>query len=168
MTAIEFNQRLISLQDNLRYFAKSLTSNDDDANDLMQETFLKAIQYKDKFDPATNLKAWTYTIMKNTFINNYRKNMRTSTFVDTTADLYYLNVNNQAKDSVPDSMYFTNEISRKIDSLEDEHRIPFQMHFEGYKYKEIAEKLNLSIGTVKSRIFFSRKKLINKLNDYQN
>ncbi len=168
MTATDFNTRLISLQDNLKYFAKSLTSNEDDANDLMQETFLKAIQYKDKFDPATNLKAWTYTIMKNTFINNYRKNMRKSTFVDTTDDLYYLNVNNKAEDSVPDTQYFKNEISKKIESLEDEHRIPFKMHFEGYKYKEIAEVLNLSIGTVKSRIFFSRKKLINKLKDYQN
>jgi RNA polymerase sigma-70 factor (ECF subfamily) len=168
MTATDFNTRLISLQDNLKYFAKSLTSNEDDANDLMQETFLKAIQYKDKFDPATNLKAWTYTIMKNTFINNYRKNMRKSTFVDTTDDLYYLNVNNKAEDSVPDTQYFKDEISRKIESLEDEHRIPFKMHFEGYKYKEIAEVLNLSIGTVKSRIFFSRKKLINKLKDYQN
>ncbi len=168
MTATDFNTRLISLQDNLKYFAKSLTSNEDDANDLMQETFLKAIQYKDKFDPATNLKAWTYTIMKNTFINNYRKNMRKSTFVDTTDDLYYLNVNNKAEDSVPDTQYFKDEISKKIESLEDEHRIPFKMHFEGYKYKEIAEVLNLSIGTVKSRIFFSRKKLINKLKDYQN
>ncbi len=168
MTATDFNTRLISLQDNLKYFAKSLTSNEDDANDLMQETFLKAIQYKDKFDPATNLKAWTYTIMKNTFINNYRKNMRKSTFVDTTDDLYYLNVNNKAEDSVPDTQYFKDEINKKIESLEDEHRIPFKMHFEGYKYKEIAEVLNLSIGTVKSRIFFSRKKLINKLKDYQN
>ncbi len=168
MTAIEFNHKLLSLKDNLQYFAYSLTANHEDANDLIQDTYLKAIVHKDKFDPATNLKAWIYTIMKNTFINKYRKDIKVNTIIDNTKDLYYLNNSGQSDIVTPDSKYNHSELVKVIDNLEDEHRIPFQMHFQGYKYKEIAETLNLSIGTVKSRIFFSRKKLMAKLKDFQN
>jgi len=168
MTAIEFNHKLLSLKDNLQYFAYSLTANHEDANDLIQDTYLKAIVHKDKFDPATNLKAWIYTIMKNTFINKYRKDIKVNTIIDNTKDLYYLNNSGQSDIVTPDSKYNHAELVKVIDNLEDEHRIPFQMHFQGYKYKEIAETLNLSIGTVKSRIFFSRKKLMEKLKDFQN
>jgi len=168
MTAIEFNHKILSLKDNLQYFAYSLTSNREDANDLIQDTYLKAIIHKDKFDPATNLKAWIYTIMKNTFINKYRKDVKVNTIIDNTKDLYYLNNSGQSDVVTPDSNYNHSELVRVIDGLEDEHRIPFQMHFQGYKYKEIADSLNLSIGTVKSRIFFSRKKLMERLKDFQN
>jgi len=129
---------------------------------------MKAIIHKDKFDPATNLKAWIYTIMKNTFINKYRKDVKVNTIIDNTKDLYYLNNSSQSDIVTPDSKYNHSELVRVIENLEDEHRIPFQMHFQGYKYKEIAETLNLSIGTVKSRIFFSRKKLMERLRDFQN
>ena len=168
MTAVEFNHKVLSLKDNLRYFAYSLTANHEDADDLIQDTFLKAITNKDKFDPATNLKAWVYTIMKNTFINKYRKDTKVNTIIDNTRDLYFLNNSDSADLISPESQYSLSELEKVIDALEDEHRIPFQMHFQGYKYKEIAESLHLSIGTVKSRIFFSRKKLISKLKDYQN
>jgi len=167
MTAIEFNHKVIGLKESLKYFAYSLTSNNDDANDLLQDTFLKALTNKEKFDPATNLKAWMYTIMKNTFINNYRKNMKVSTIVDTTEDLYYLNLSNKVDEVSPESEISHTELEKVVNNLEDEHRIPFLMHFNGYKYKEIAEKLNLSIGTVKSRIFFSRKKLMERLKEFQ-
>jgi len=168
MTAIEFNAKLLGLHENLRNFAYALTSNGEDANDLIQDTYLKAITYRDKFNPDTNLKAWAYTIMKNTFINNYRKNMRENAFVDTTDDLYFLNLKNRFDGAGPDSNMRTKEIRKSIENLEEEHRMPFVMHTQGYKYKEIAEKMNLSIGTVKSRIFFSRKKLMQALKDYQN
>ena len=168
MTAIEFNHKILSLKDNLQYFAYSLTSNREDAKDLIQDTYLKAIVHKDKFDPATNLKAWIYTIMKNTFINKYRKDIKVNTIIDSTKDLYYLNNSGQSDIVTPDSKYNQSELERVVSDLSDEHRIPFQMHFQGYKYKEIAESLNLSIGTVKSRIFFSRKKLMEKLKDFQN
>jgi RNA polymerase sigma-70 factor (ECF subfamily) len=159
---------MLGLHDNMKYFAYSLTMNHDDAFDLLQDTYVKAITNKDKFDPNTNLKAWVYTIMKNTFINNYRREQKTNTIIDSTDDLYYLNNSKRSEGISPDSAFQHNEISKTVDNLEDEHRIPFQMHVEGYKYKEIAEKLNLSIGTVKSRIFFSRKKLMDKLGDYAN
>ncbi len=168
MTAIEFNHKILGLRNNLQYFAYSLTANHEDAHDLIQETYLKAITHKDKFDPATNMKAWVYTIMKNTFINKYRKESKVSMIIDTTEDLYYLNNSKRSTIVTPDSKYQHSELEKVVNGLQDEHRIPFQMHFEGYKYKEIAERLNLSIGTVKSRIFFSRKKMMEKLKDFQN
>jgi RNA polymerase sigma factor (sigma-70 family) len=169
MTAIEFNHKVLSLKEKLQYFAYSLTSNQEDANDLIQDTLLKAISNKDKFDPATNMKAWVYTIMKNTFINKYRKDTKVNMVMDNTRDLYYLNTSSIAEEVVaPDSEYTHGELEKVVSELQDDHRIPFQMHFEGYKYKEIAETLNLSIGTVKSRIFFGRKKLMEQLKDFQN
>jgi RNA polymerase sigma-70 factor (ECF subfamily) len=168
MTAIEFNHKLLGLKDNLQYFAYSLTSNQDDAEDLIQDTYLKAITHKDKFDPTTNLKAWIYTIMKNTFINKYRKDTKVNTVIDNTKDLYYLNNSSISDGNAPETIYNSSELEKVIEALHDDHKIPFQMHFQGYKYKEIADYLNLSIGTVKSRIFFSRKKLMGKLADFQN
>lgn len=168
MTAIEFNHQILDLKDKLRYFAFSLTANHEDAADLIQDTYVKAITNKDKFDPATNLKAWIYTIMKNTFINKYRKDSKVKTVIDNTKDLYYLNNSNKSGEAMPDSIYNHSELEKVINALSDDHRIPFLMHFQGFKYKEIAEQLDLSIGTVKSRIFFSRKKLIEKLKDFQN
>ena len=168
MTAIEFNHQLTRLSDNLERFALSLTSNIEDARDLLQETFAKAITYRDKFEENTNLKAWTFTIMKNTFINNYRRNVKANTTFDNTDDLYYLNLSKESNNDTPDSSLFTEEIEKNINALEDEFRIPFLMHVQGFKYKEIAEKLNLKIGTVKSRIFFTRKKLMEALKDYKN
>ncbi len=106
--------------------------------------------------------------MKNTFINKYRKDSKVSTVIDNTKDLYYLNNSNKSGEASPDSIYNHSELEKVINALADDHRIPFLMHFQGYKYKEIAEQLDLSIGTVKSRIFFSRKKLMEKLKDYQN
>jgi RNA polymerase sigma factor (sigma-70 family) len=165
MGTMEFNNQLASLQDNLTYFAHSLTQNSEDAKDLVQETYLKALTYRDKFEDNTNLKAWTYTIMKNTFINNYRRNTKMNTMVDNTADLFFLNSSNSSEEASPESVFSHKEVSQVVNNLEDEHRVPFKMHHEGFKYKEIAEHLDLSIGTVKSRIFFSRKKLMKALKD---
>jgi RNA polymerase sigma-70 factor, ECF subfamily len=160
MTAIEFNYKLLGLQKNLKYFAYTLTSNYEDAQDLVQETFLKALTNRDKFTANTNLKAWTFTIMKNTFINNYRQNVRNNTIVDKTDDLYYLNLTKESGIGLPDANISAKDIHREINRIDEDQRLPFEMYNQGYKYKEIAEKLNLSIGTVKSRIFFTRKKLM--------
>jgi RNA polymerase sigma factor (sigma-70 family) len=167
MTAIEFNYQLTSLWSNLERFALRLTSNTNDAKDLLQETFMKAITYRDKFSDNTNLKAWTYTIMKNTFINNYRKSSKVNTTFDHSNDLYFMNLNKASGMDLPESSYSTQEIEKKIELLDSEFRIPFLMHVKGFKYKEIADRLNLKIGTVKSRIFFARKKLMDTLKDYK-
>lgn len=162
---VEFSQRVAGLQDTLKYFARKFTKNEEDANDLLQETFYKAIKYKDKFAERTNLKAWLYTIMRNTFINNYRKAMRANTIIDDTKELYFLNIPQDSGFDKPDSNYNYKEIMGKVDDLDKAYRVPFRMHYEGYKYKEIAQELGLPIGTVKSRIFLARKKLMATLQE---
>ncbi len=166
MTIYEFNNNLLEMKSNLQRFAMSLTADRETALDLVQDTYLKAITYKDKFVDYTNLKAWVFTIMKNTFINNYRRNVKENTIIDGTQDLYYLNMPHDKGFASPESSYAEEEIHKAIDSLSDDFRIPFKMHIEGFKYHEIAEKLGLKIGTVKSRIFFTRQKLMLMLKDY--
>lgn len=166
MKAHEFNSSIIGLKGNLQKYALSLTLDRDNALDLVQDTFLKAIQNQDKFIDETNLKAWIFTIMKNTFINNYRRKMRENTMIDGTQELYYINLPSDKGSISPESSYAEREIVKAIDSLEREYKDPFMMHVEGFKYEEISEKLNLKIGTVKSRIFFARQKLMNTLRDF--
>jgi RNA polymerase sigma-70 factor (ECF subfamily) len=166
MTALEFNNQIVSLQNPLKFFALKLTADNEDANDLLQETLLKALKYRDKFVDPTNLKAWLYTIMKNTFINNYRRASRKKTIIDTTDESYFLNLPKSTNDESPDSALRYEEIKKEVDRLDDDVRIPFDMHNSGYKYKEIADELKMPIGTVKSRIFLARKKLTSALEDY--
>ncbi len=166
MTALEFNYQLVGLEKILTRFALKLTANKEDAKDLLQDTFLRALTYHEQFEDSTNLKAWTSTIMKNTFINNYRKNMRRNTFNDDTKDSFFLSQQTGASNIEPDVVLQEKEINKFIDSLDGGLKVPFRMHTQGYKYKEIADTLGLKIGTVKSRIFFTRKKLASSLQDY--
>lgn len=160
----EFQQELVALEPALLRFAKSMTSKLDDAQDLLQETYLRALTFQDSYQPNTNLKAWTFTIMRNTFINNYRRLARKTTTLDDSEDQWLLN--GQEGPEKTDARLANDELNRAIDSLADEFRIPFQMHTHGYKYREIAKELDLCIGTVKSRIFFSRQKLQSALMGY--
>lgn len=166
MTAIEFNASLTEMQKYLETFAKQLTGNEDDAKDLTQETFLKALVYREKYVNHNNFKAWVYTIMKNIFINNYRRQKKSKTIIDQTEDLYYLNISNSNSDTDPESMYYASELEHGIMQLDADFRKAFDMYNDGYKYKEIAETLKLTIGTVKSRIFYSRKKLMEQLSEF--
>ena len=159
MMSVEFRSQLIKLEKKLMRFAYSLTGNNDDTNDLVQETFLKALTYSDKFADESNLKAWTSTIMKNIFINNYRLNIRQNIYRDQTKESFFINQKTSACRDDPASVYSVLEITRNIEQLKDKFRIPFKMHINGYKYREIANELDLNIGTVKSRIFNSRKLL---------
>lgn len=167
MTAIEFNFQVTSLRDKLRYFALKLTQNGDDADDLLQDTMLKAFVNRDKFAEKTNMAAWLYTIMKNTFINNYRKAVKANTIIDNTKDLYYLNIPQNTGSVSPESRYAEKEILKSIEGLDDTYKVPFQLHNDGFKYKEIADQLEIPIGTVKSRIFLARKELMHTLKDYR-
>ena len=148
-------------------FAYMLTSNRDDAYDLLQDTTLKALDNEDKFTEGTNFKGWVFTIMRNIFINNYRRGARQATVVDTTENLYLPNIAQDSGMETPDGSYSVNEISESINDLPEEFRIPFSMHVAGYKYNEIAEHMQLPLGTVKSRIFFARKKLQQRFADYR-
>ena len=110
MSIQEFNHSILGMETKLKYFAYSLTSDKEDAKDLLQETYLKAITYKDLFVHQTNLKAWMYTIMKNTFINNYRKSVKMKTTVDKTANLFFINSNQKNPVAPVDSQFIYKEI----------------------------------------------------------
>ena len=166
MTAIEFNQQLVNQRTPLKNFAYSLTLNSEEAQDLVQETFLKALKYRDKFVDATNLKAWLYTIMKNTFINSYRRSVKTRQIIMQTDDLSNVRQLNGSGGPSAESQINVKNINKAIESLEDEYKVPFTRYFDGFKYKEIADELDLPIGTVKSRIFLARKKLMIDLKEF--
>ncbi|MDE5664364.1 RNA polymerase sigma factor [uncultured Duncaniella sp.] len=163
----EFQNKLMSLQGNLLNFAYMLTSNRDNAYDLLQDTTLKALDNENKYVDNTNFKGWVFTIMRNIFINNYRRVARSATVIDQTEDLYHLNLSQDSGLETPEGSFGANEIADAINEFPDEYRIPFSMHVAGYKYNEIAEKMNLPLGTVKSRIFFARKKLQTRFADYR-
>jgi RNA polymerase sigma factor (sigma-70 family) len=166
MTDKEFVSKLTGIENNMQRFAMSLVYNREDAEDLLQETYLKALTYKDKFEEYTNLKAWVFTIMKNTFINNYRKSIREKTTIDKSKDLFYINNLKESHLMQPEAEYSMIELAKAVNTLEPKFRIPFMMHIEGHKYKEIAKALNLKIGTVKSRIFFTRRRLMELFPEY--
>lgn len=159
MASAKFQSNLMNLQANMLNFAFMLTNNRDDAYDLLQDTTLKALDNEDKYADNTNFKGWVFTIMRNLFINNYRRGVRAATIIDTTDNLYHLNISQDSALESPEDSYGASEITAAINELSDEYRIPFSMHVAGYKYSEIAQQMNLPLGTIKSRIFFARKKL---------
>lgn len=162
-----FQTKLLDLQSNLLNFAYLLTSNRDDAYDLLQDTTLKALDNEDKYAEGTNFKGWVFTIMRNIFINNYRKAARAATVVDTTDDLYHLNLSQDSGIATPEGAFGAREITDAINSFPDKYRRPFSMHVAGYKYDEIAESMGLPVGTVKSRIFYARQQLQIRFADYR-
>ena len=167
MKTTTFAQNLLSIQTELFHFAFKLTADREEANDLLQETSLKALDNEEKYTSETNFKGWVYTIMRNIFINNYRKVVRDQTFVDKTDNLYHLNLPQDAGFESTERTYDLKEMHRVVNALPKEYRVPFAMHVSGFKYREIAEKLNLPLGTVKSRIFFTRQKLQEELKDFR-
>lgn len=167
MATANFEQKLMGLQSNLLNFAYMLTSNRDDAYDLLQDTTLKVLGSEDKYVDNTNFKGWVFTIMRNIFINNYRRIARSATVIDQTEDCYHLNLCQESGLETPEGSYAANEITGVINSFPDKYRIPFSMHVAGYKYNEIAEKMDLPLGTVKSRIFFARQILQERFADYK-
>ena len=167
MRTTTFTQNLLGMQSELRRFALKLTADIEDANDLLQETSLKALDNEDKYTPDTNFKGWMYTIMRNIFINNYRKTVRDQTFVDHSENLFHLNLPQDSGFESTEENYDLKEIRKIVHSLPKEYRVPFSMYVSGFKYREIAEKLALPIGTVKSRIFFTRQRLQKELKDFR-
>ncbi len=167
MNSPQFQEQLLNLQSNLLNFAYMLTSDREEAHDLLQDTTLKALDNEDKYIDNVNFKGWVFTIMRNIFINNYRRVVRSQTIVDQTEDLYHLNLPQESGFETPEGSYTVKEIMKAINSFSDEYRIPFSMHIAGFKYHEIAEKMQLPLGTVKSRIFFARQRLQIMLKDYK-
>lgn len=167
MRTANFAQDLLSVQTELLNFAYKLTADREEANDLLQETSLKALDNEDKYTAETNFKGWIYTIMRNIFINNYRKALRDQTYVDQTDNQFYLNQNIDIEGDSTEGSYDLKEMHRIVNALPKEYRIPFSMYVSGFKYREIADKLGLPLGTVKSRIYFTRQKLQEELKDFR-
>lgn len=163
MTATDFNMLVAGHSEFLRPFAISLTHNQEDAKDLFQETMMRALINREKYQFGTNLKAWLYTIMRNIFINNYRRNRKfTKVESDTPTDVYLYQTDRIA---VNDGMSHLRmqEIKTAINNLPQIFRLSFELHYTGYKYQEIADLLREPLGTVKSRIHFARKMLVAQL-----
>ena len=167
MDSAKFQARLMSLQSNMLNFAYMLTSNRDDAYDLLQDTTLKVLANQDKYVENTNFKGWVFTIMRNIFINNYRRVVRSATIIDQTEDYYHLNVSQDSGLESPEGSYGASEINAAIEAFPEKYRVPFSMHVAGYKYNEIAEEMGLPLGTIKSRIFFARQELQKRFSDYR-
>ncbi len=159
MSDKEFENILVSNVDFLKPFAFTLTKDNETAKDLTQETLYRALANKEKYHVGTNIKAWMYTIMRNIFINDYRKKSRQSVVFDGTPNDFLLDHNQGAVSNLAESGIKQKEIKLAIHQLPDIFKYPFVLYFEGYKYNEIAEYLHEPLGTVKSRIHFARKLL---------
>jgi RNA polymerase sigma-70 factor (ECF subfamily) len=166
MTKIEFNTLVMRQASSLRMYALHFTHDADDANDLVQDTMLKAITYYNKFKEGTNLKGWLYTIMKNTFINNYRRFVKINTFVTKTDEISSSQLSYSATVNGGEPKFVMDDIKKALSKLQEEYYVPFTMYFEGYKYHEIADHLAIPIGTVKTRIHVARKLLKKSLKAY--
>lgn len=166
MSTAEFQEQLLGIESYLNAFALKYTRDEDAAKDLTQETLFKALRYKDKFAPNTNFKAWIFTIMKNIFINQYRRKSKAKMIFDHTDNDYFINIKGQNTEDPSRNMDYK-QIMKVVSELEEGYRVPFMMHYQGYKYKEISDEMHLPIGTVKSRIFLARKKLMNALQDFK-
>lgn len=166
MTKLEFNYLVNYHSVSLKSYALNFTKDSEDANDLVQDTLLKAITYYNKFKDGTNLKGWLFTIMKNTFINNYRRLVKTNALITQSEDISSANLSYSATKNQAESKFITNDINKALAQLPQEYYIPFIRYFEGYKYHEIAEMLIIPIGTVKTRIHVARNVLKKYLKTY--
>jgi RNA polymerase sigma-70 factor (ECF subfamily) len=166
MSTLDFDQMLINNADFLKPFAFSLTRDNESAKDLTQETLYRARANKEKYHVGTNVKAWMYTIMRNIFINNYRRKSRQNTIFDNTANDFLLDHNQTAVSNAALGGLEMKDIQEAIQKLPDIFRNPFLLYYEGYKYNEISAYLQEPLGTIKSRIHFARKLLKEEISRY--
>ncbi|TYR34158.1 sigma-70 family RNA polymerase sigma factor [Sphingobacterium phlebotomi] len=167
MNKIEFNTLVIRQSESLKAYARNFTRDQDDANDLVQDTLLKAVTYFKNFKEGTNLKGWLYTIMKNTFINNYRRVVKTNSFITKEEEITSANLVVSATKNRGENKFVMEDINHALSNLSEDYYVPFTMYFEGYKYHEISDHLNIPIGTVKTRIHVARKVMKKTLNAYK-
>ncbi len=166
MSTMEFNVLLVTNSKFLKSFAYNFTHSLEDSEDLIQDTLVKALRYKDHFQEGTNFRGWLFTIMRNIFINNYKRKKLQNTMLDSTSNQYFLNSGNISEDSV-NRRINEKDINKAITGLSYEYRTPFQMFMDGYHYDEISAAMSIPMGTVKSRIFHARKKLMEELTDFR-
>jgi RNA polymerase sigma-70 factor (ECF subfamily) len=166
MSKQEFNSLLLNNAEFLKPFAINLTRDTEAANDLYQETLYKALANKEKYSVGTNIKAWLFTIMRNIFINNYRRKAKQKTIFDHTPNEFLLNHNQATVQNGGETAMRVKEINKAIQLLPEIFKTPFLLYFDGYKYNEIADVLHEPLGTIKSRIHFARKLLKEQISRY--
>jgi RNA polymerase sigma factor (sigma-70 family) len=166
MSTVEFNQMLVNNAEFLKPFAITLTRDSEAAKDLFQETLFRALSNKDKYSVGTNIKAWLYTIMRNIFINNYRRKVKQNTIFDSTPNDFLINQNQSVVANNAESTLRLKDIQEAIHNLPQIFRNPFLLYFDGFKYHEIADMLGEPLGTIKSRIHFARKLLKTQIERY--
>jgi RNA polymerase sigma factor (sigma-70 family) len=166
MSVLEFEELLVDNSEFLKPFAINLTRDNEAAQDLYQETLYKALANQEKYNAGTNIKAWLFTIMRNIFINNYRRKAKQQTVFDNSPNDFLLNNNQVTVANVAESNMQMKEIRKAIYNLPEIFKTPFSLYFDGYKYHEIAEALREPLGTIKSRIHFARKLLKEQVSRY--
>ncbi|MDN3588796.1 sigma-70 family RNA polymerase sigma factor [Pedobacter aquatilis] len=159
MNQAEFAIQVNKASEKLFVHALKFTKDEDDAKDLVQDTLVKAIRFSHRFESNTNLKSWLYVIMRNTFVNDYRNKKRKDNLITTAEDITYNHLLNSASTNSSITSFALTDISKALNSIPESYRVPFTLYFEGYKYEEIAEKLDIPIGTVKTRIHEARIRL---------
>lgn len=163
MAAVAISEQITGLRHRLMAFTRRFTTDREESSDLVQDTLLKALMHQNKYRQDTNLQGWLFTIMRNTFINNYRRNQHVRTLHGRTNDLYLTNIEDNDTLNLPEARCSYKDIWQHVNTLREELLVPLKMHISGYKYHEIAEHLHLPMGTVKSRIFHARKEIQKKL-----
>ncbi|MEY4777719.1 MAG: hypothetical protein RIS13_467 [Bacteroidota bacterium] len=166
MSTQEFNQLLLQNSEYLRPFAVTLTKDQETAKDLLQETMFRALSNQEKYSVGTNIKAWLYTIMRNIFINNYRRKSKQNTIFDNSPNEFLLDHNQSAVPNGAETSMRMKDINKAIHELPTIFKQPFMLYFEGYKYHEIADMLTEPLGTIKSRIHFARRLLKNQISKF--
>ena len=162
----KLTSKIVGMESELRHFALKLTDDQDSANDLVQDCMLKALDNKEKFVHAQNFKGWMYTIMRNLFINNYRRVTREMSMMDDSYSIGRQNLLEVEDGERFEYAYDLKELHKVINAVPESMRKPFLMYVAGFKYNEIAEKMGLPIGTIKSRLFFVRKRLQKELKEF--
>lgn len=167
METLNFNCDIYQYRQLLLDRAISYTHDNDDAADLVQDTFIKAFRFSASFQSGTNVRAWLFTILKNTFLNHYYKVKRKKELVDNDGDLSYAQLAPSASLNSGSSKFMMDDIQRALLSLPEDCRFCFCRYFEGYKYHEISEELNIPLGTVKTKIHTARILLKKMLKNYR-
>lgn len=159
MSSAEFNTLLLSNADFLKPFAITLTKDAESAKDLYQETMFRALSNQEKYMVGTNIRAWLYTIMRNIFINNYRRKAKQHLCFDHSSNDFLLNSHQVIIGNMAESVMRIKDIEASVHRLPIIFKKPFVLYLDGFKYFEIADILAEPLGTIKSRIHFARKML---------
>ncbi len=165
MTAANFKRNYDQVKDILFGFALKLTHNQEDAKDLVQETAARAYINRDKFKVGTNFKGWATTIMRNLFINQYRKKKKRKHVNEPLDNMLFAIENKNAVSNSGETHLAVENILSMLEEVGEKYSVPFLMFFDGYEYQEIAKHLDIPMGTVKSRLFFVRKKMKHKIKE---